>query len=40
MKISAVLVALGLRQEEIDRLKAERCGEEDYVGALLDWAKS
>ena len=40
MEISAVLVALGLRQAEIDRLKAERCGEEDYVGALLDWAKS
>ena len=39
-EISAALVALGLRQGEIDRLKAERCGEEDYVGALLDWAKS
>ena len=40
MEISAALVALGLRQGEIDRLKAERCGEEDYVGALLEWAKS
>ncbi|XP_015750690.1 PREDICTED: uncharacterized protein LOC107330630 [Acropora digitifera] len=40
MEISAALVALGLSQAEIDRLKAERCGEEDYVGALLDWAKS
>ena len=40
MEISAALVALGLRQGEIDRLKAEQCGEEDYVGALLDWAKS
>ena len=40
MEISVVLVALGLSQAEIDRLKAERCGEEDYVGALLDWAKS
>ncbi|XP_015778906.1 PREDICTED: uncharacterized protein LOC107356800 [Acropora digitifera] len=40
MKISAVLLALGLTQAEIDRLKAERCGEEDYVGALLDWANS
>ena len=40
VEISAALVALGLRQGEIDRLKAERCGEEDYVGALLDWAKS
>ena len=40
VEISAALVALGLRQGEIDRLKAERCGEEDYVGALLEWAKS
>ena len=40
MEISAALVALGLSQAEIDRLKAERCGEEDYVGALLDWIKS
>ncbi|XP_044182631.1 uncharacterized protein LOC114962403 [Acropora millepora] len=40
MEISVVLVALGLSQAEIDRLKAERCGEEGYVGALLDWAKS
>ena len=40
MEISDPLVALGLSQAEIDRLKAERCGEEDYVGALLDWAKS
>ena len=40
IEISTVLVALGLRQAEIDRLKAERCGEEHYVGALLDWAKS
>ncbi|XP_015778917.1 PREDICTED: uncharacterized protein LOC107356807 isoform X2 [Acropora digitifera] len=40
VEISAALVALGLRQGEIDRLKGERCGEEDYVGALLDWAKS
>ncbi|XP_015749814.1 PREDICTED: uncharacterized protein LOC107329659 isoform X1 [Acropora digitifera] len=40
VEISAALVALGLRQGEIDRLKAQRCGEEDYVGALLDWANS
>ena len=40
MEISAALVALGIRQGEIDRLKAERCGEEDYVGTLLEWAKS
>ena len=40
LEISAAPVALGLSQVEIDRLKAERCGEEDYVGALLEWAKS
>ena len=39
-EISAVLVALGLGQAEIDRLKAERGGEEDYLDALRDWAES
>ncbi|XP_068760733.1 uncharacterized protein [Montipora capricornis] len=39
-EISAVLVSLGLSQAEIDRLKAERCGEEDYLNALRDWAES
>ena len=39
-EISAVLVSLGLSQPEIDRLKAERCGEEDYLVALRDWAES
>ncbi|KAL9961960.1 hypothetical protein ACROYT_G031006 [Oculina patagonica] len=39
-EISAVLVALGLNQAEIDRLKAERCGEEDYHDVLRDWADS
>ncbi|XP_068674201.1 uncharacterized protein [Montipora foliosa] len=39
-EISAVLVSLGFSQAEIDRLKAERCGEEDYVDALRDWAES
>ena len=39
-EISAPLVALGLNQAEIDRLKAERGGEEDYLEALLDWADS
>ena len=37
LEISAVLVALGLHQSEIDRLKAERGGEEDYLDALRDW---
>ena len=39
-EISGVLVALGLDQAEIDRLKAERCGEEDYLKVLRDWADS
>ena len=38
-EISAVLVALGLVQGSIDRLKAERCGEEDYLEVLRDWAE-
>ncbi|XP_068731532.1 uncharacterized protein [Montipora capricornis] len=38
--ISAVLVALGLDQKEIDGLKAEHCGEEYYLEVLLDWAYS
>ena len=40
VEISAVLAALGLHPTEIDRLKAERCGEEDYIDVLLDWADS
>ncbi|KAL9966363.1 hypothetical protein ACROYT_G024419 [Oculina patagonica] len=40
LEISAVLVALGFHQAEIDRLKAERCGEEDYIDVLLEWAGS
>ena len=39
-EISAFLIALGLQQSEIDRLKAERGGEEDYLDALRDWADS
>ena len=39
-EISPVLVSLGLSQPEIDRLKAERCAEEDYLDALRDWAES
>ena len=38
--ISVVLVALGLDQAEIDRLKAEKGGEEDCLDALLEWAVS
>ena len=39
-EISAVLVALGLPQAEIDRLKAENCGEEDFLDVLFKWADS
>ena len=39
-EISAGLVDLGLNQEEIDRLKTEHCGEEDYLNVLPGWADS
>ena len=39
-EISSVLVALGLPQAEIDRLKAEHCGEEDFLNVLFKWADS
>ena len=39
-EISAVLVSLGLNQSEIDRLEAERCGEDDYLDVLHEWADS
>ena len=39
-EISAVLVALGHDQAEIDRLKAECSGEEDYLNVLFEWANS
>ena len=39
-EISAVVLALGLGQAEIDRLKAERGGEQDYVDALREWTES
>ena len=40
VEISAVLVALGLNQAEIDKLKAEHCGEKDFLDVLLEWADS
>ncbi len=40
LEISSVVVALGLNQAEIDRLKAEHCGEKYYLDVLLDWADS
>ena len=39
-EISDVLVALGLNQADVDRLKAEYCGEEDYLQILCEWADS
>ena len=39
-EISVVLVALGLQQAETDRLRAENCGEQEFVNALLKWADS
>ena len=39
-EITAVLISLGLDQAEIDRLQAERCGEDDHINVLTDWADS
>ena len=39
-EISTTLYSLGLDQAEIDRLKAEQGGEEDYLDALIEWADS
>ena len=39
-EISTVLICLGLDQAEIDRLKAECCGEDEYLNVLLEWASS
>ena len=40
LELSAVLVALGFPQVEINRLKAEHCGEEDFLDVLFEWAAS
>ena len=40
LEISAVHVALGLPQAEMNRLKAEHCGEEDFIDVLFEWADS
>ena len=39
-EITGVLVRLGLDQTEVDRLKAEKGGEQDYIDVLIDWADS
>lgn len=36
-EISAALVGLGMHQADIDRLKAEHCGEEDYLRVVFEW---
>ena len=37
-EVSGVLVSLGLDQAEINRLKTECCGEENYLDVLFKWA--
>ena len=39
-EISRVLLSLGLDQAEVDRLKAEKGGEQDYIDVLIEWADS
>ena len=39
-EISTTLHSLGLHQAEIDRLKAEQGGEQDYLDALIEWTDS
>ena len=39
-EISGVLVSLGLDRAEVDRLKAEKGGEQDYIDVLIEWADS
>ena len=39
-EISGVLVSLGLDQAEVDRLKAEKSGEQDFIDVLIQWADS
>ena len=39
-EISNTLHSLGLDQSEIDRLRAEQGGEQDYIDALIRWADS
>ena len=39
-KISGTLVALGLNQTDINLLKEEKCGADDYLNVLTNWVKS
>ena len=39
-EISGVLVSLGLNQAEVDKLNAEKGGEQDYIDVLVEWDNS
>ena len=39
-KISSTLVALGLNQTDINLLKEEKCGADDYLDVLTNWVKN
>ena len=39
-EIGGVLLSLGLDQTEVDRLKAEKGGEQDYIEVVIEWANS
>ena len=39
-KISGTLVALGLNQTDINLLKEEKCGADDYLDVLTNWVKN
>ena len=39
-EVSSTLHALGLDQAEINRLRTEHGGEQDYIDALIEWADS
>ena len=39
-EISGVLVSLGLDKAEVERLEAEKCGEQDHVNLIIEWVDS
>jgi len=39
-EISGVLVSLGLDKAEVERLKAEKCGEQDHINLIIEWVDS
>ena len=38
-EVSSVLVSLGLKQSEVDKLKREPCGD-DYISSVSEWVKN